>query len=98
MEYTLEDVQKALEAKHQAYKALKEIMHQEHLIHVTCGDIGEHYCIWVKYTGVDGKAYERQFSWDKHYQGATYSRMMWIYNALWNWHSAKNWLEEHNFE
>ena len=93
-----EAVQKAFEAKSQAYKALKEIMHQEHLVHVTCGDIGEHFCIWVDYTGVDGRIYERQFSWDKTYQGATYTRMMWIYNAFWNYQKAKKWMEENPVE
>ena len=92
--YGVEEQERIVNVKKQAYQALKTIMHQEHLVHVTCGDIGEHYCIWVDYTGVDGRVYVRQFSWDKQYPDAQGARMQWIYDALKIYAGLKEWYKQ----
>lgn len=89
---SVEEQVRIVNVKKQAYQALKDIMHQEHLVHVTCGDIGTHYAMWVEYMGVNGtKKYTRQFSWDKQYPDAQGARMQWIYDAFKDYRGLKEW-------
>lgn len=83
-----EAAEKCVEHKRQAFAALKEIMHLEH-IKVALGDLGEHYAMWIIYTGHDNKEFRRQLSWDKYVPSHDGIRLQWIYDALWEYHRLK---------
>lgn len=76
----LEKINHAIEIKNQAKQALKQIMGVYGHIHCTCADVGQHYAIWVEYTGVNGKKFTRQFSWSKSQPDHDGIRMQWIYD------------------
>lgn len=88
---------KVIEHKRQAFAALKELMHLQK-IKVACGDIGEHYALWIIYTGEDGKEYRRQFSWSKQQPGHDGLRLQWIWDALLDYNRLREEIKQTNYE
>lgn len=83
-----EGFKRLMEHRKQARAAVQEIMHMEN-IKIRCGDLGNHYAIWVIWADKKGKQQSRQFSWDKQNPGHDGLRMQWMWDAFWEYHKAK---------
>ena len=82
-----------IEHKKQALAALKQMMHMEK-IRVRCGDLGDHYAIWVIWMDQNGKEQTRQFSWRRNEPGHDGLRMQWMWDAFWEYYTVKQAITE----
>lgn len=79
-----QEIIRIIEAKDQAYAAVRQIVHQENIA-VLISNMGAHLAMWVCWTGEDGDPVTRQFSWEREYAGRNRDRLQWIYDAFYNY-------------
>ena len=76
-----QEIIRTIEAKDQAYAAIRQIVHQEN-ISILISNMGAHLGMWVCWKNVEGDLVTRQFSWSKEYPGRDGARLQWIYDAF----------------
>ena len=79
-----QEIIRRIEAKEQAYEAMREIVHRKN-IDVMIANMGTHLAMWVCWSGRDGSAVTRQFSWSKENPGRDGVRLQWIYDAFYKY-------------
>lgn len=87
-----QEIIRAIEAKEQAFEAVRQMMHMENITVLT-SNMGTHLGMWVGWINEEGHAEVRQFSWTREHPGRDGTRLQWIYDAFFEYGRLKKKIE-----